>query len=165
MPPPQGQVFAPFPFTAEQIREASPAGRHVVFTVKQQGQELSQEMLFVENDEEGAVVRSSMTLPDGRQQASQTRSGWDELMRHASYPASFTTVSPVEVEVGAGTFQAKLYEVGDGEGGVAQRAWFADELPGPPVRMEMYQGGRLAFEMEMVTNEQTELESEPTEGD
>ena len=29
------------------------------------------------------------------------------------------------------------------------RVWFADELPGPPVRMEMYTKGERDFEMVM----------------
>lgn len=151
-PPPMGQVFAPFPYTPEQIRDASPSGRHVVFRIVQAGGELRQEMTFTGSDEQGTIVESVMLNAEGEGQSGQRRMSWQQLQAHASYPASFTTVTSTEVEVGAGTFSAKLYQVGDGQGGVERRVWFADELPGPPVLMEVYEKGERTFRMEMIEN-------------
>ena len=131
--------------------DASPSGRVCVFRVFDPNGETLTRMEFTEADESGVLVHSIAVSLEGETMGeNETRSSWEDLMRHASYPAGFTTITPVELTVGAGTFQAKLYEVADGGGGVDMRVWFADEMPGPPLKLEDLQADEIMVSMELI---------------
>lgn len=146
-------IFAPFPFSAEQIRDATPAGRHVVYRVVDPNGVTLTNMTFVQANEQGTFVKNRVTTESGALVGeTESTNTWEDLKMHARYPADFTTITETEVAVAAGTFAAKLYEISDGRGGVETRAWFANELPGPPVKMENYREGQVIFSMELLEN-------------
>jgi hypothetical protein len=149
--PGPGAIVADYPYTAEQIRDSSPSGRVCIFRVTDPDGDTITKMEFLGADAEGVTVKSTVTTPEGEPVGDEeSRSTWADLVEHASYPAGFTTITSVEVTVGAGTFQAKLYEVQDGAGGVDLKAWFADGMAGPPVKLEDHGDGEIIVAMEML---------------
>lgn len=146
-------ILAPFPYTPEQLRESSPSGRVCMFRVTDPRGETLTRMEFAEADESGVIVRAKTVTAEGEGVGqTETRSSWEELMRHASYEAALTTITSAEVTVAAGTFQTKFYEVEEPSGGIDMRLWFADGLAGPPVKLEDLQDGEVVVSMELMDN-------------
>lgn len=138
--------IAPRPYTAEQIRDANPSGRILVYRLERAGEPtVLQETHFVEGDAEGTRMKEVVRTTDGtvvsEREATAT---WDELMRHATFPADATRIVSEELETPMGRFSTSRYEVRSPDGIV--RLWFADELPGPPVRYENEREGELVLE-------------------
>lgn len=143
--------LAPFPFTAEQIREGCPLGRSILLKVTLAGEVRWQRMTFVEVDEEGAVIEG-VEWADGEEPGpvEAGRSSWVELRDHASFPADTTElVANKLVEVPLGSFSTSLYKTA--RDGKVDQLFFAAELPGPPVRM-VFQTPVGEGLMEMVEN-------------
>jgi hypothetical protein len=137
-PAPPAEMLAP-PFTAQQIKAATKAGRSYRFRLEQKGQPVQiATMDFPAVTDTGCTMRQGVTDEKGVEvEPAQSREAtWDELARHASFPKANTTVREVEVTVPAGTFACTLYEV-TLDGGYVSRFYFAKELPGPPVKIEM----------------------------
>jgi hypothetical protein len=80
------------------------------------------------------------------------RSAWRDLQAHASYPEIATEIAADRIEVPAGTYDCWRYEVVIPEEGGTEvtRAWFAKDLPGPPVRMLREVAGVSVFSMTLV---------------
>ncbi len=145
---------APTPFTEAQIRAGCPVGRVDVYRITAaDGQTMERRTSFVAADEERATFESVGLDENGSPvgEADRGSATWAELRDHARYPAAQTTVVDAEVTVPAGTFAVRLYEVREGER--ITRAWFAPELPGPPIRHEMEEAGRLVSRMELVSHQ------------
>lgn len=148
-----GAVLFPPPFTAAQIRDATPVGR--TYRWKLSGPESTGERMvrFVEVGPERAKVAAVNIGPSGIGSLPEGQwVSWGELVEHATYPASGTQVSEVEVEVPAGRFDAWLYDVKipTDDGLRRTKAWFALELPGAPVKHEVYMDGALQSRMELI---------------
>lgn len=145
-------AIAPHPFTPELIREANPPGSSVHFRIEQNGEQLQQTMTFLDGTETGTVVESRMASADGSPVGGVQRqeSTWIELRDHAAFPAHATTIEDAQVEVPGGMFDCWLYTVDDDspDASGTRRFWFAQDRPGPPVRMEMEVGGLVVFQMQ-----------------
>lgn len=115
----------PTPYTAEQIRDATKPGRTYKFDVETAGSPKGQRvMTFTKVDAEGAEL-----VTDG---AAPKRVTWEELRRHAEFPAPVVSRRSEKVTVPAGTFDCIVYVV-QGSPGEVQTFYFAKELPGAPV--------------------------------
>jgi len=161
--------LAPAPFSSEEIRAGNPIGRRDVFRVEAAGQEpLLRATVVVDADEEEATLQFVMIDREGKiaGEAGEKTTTWDELRQHASYPARHTTVEDERIEIPAGTFDTKHYRVTSStEEGAARvvDAWFAKELPGPPVRVVETVDGAPIYLMVLVRHEGPESESTPAE--
>jgi hypothetical protein len=147
---------APTPFTAAQIREACPPGRRSTYRIEIPGRPVFlQTFHFLESDEEGCDIEMIRTNLEGISLAepSTSRSTWEELQSHASWPKNATTIRVADVEVPAGPFpEASLYIVERTAGGKATvtQSYFARELPGPPVKMVQLVDGETLMTMTLV---------------
>lgn len=77
---------------------------------------------------------------------------WSNLAKHATFPASATTISDSDVTTPAGTFTTRLYVVKTDTGAI-HRYHFAPSLPGPPVQLEMERDGAITMTMTMIGRE------------
>ncbi len=144
---------APTPFTAEEIRAASPAGKSMTLRIESaDGSTSWRTNRYVEVDADGAVIRRTRVTADGEtiEELDAARAAWRDLQGHASFPAADVTITPETLETPMGALACLRYEV-RGEGSV-RTFWFAKELPGMPVRSEVRQGGRLVSTVIMVAN-------------
>ncbi len=155
-PAPAADALCEPPFTAAQIRAATRVGRTYDFEVESPGAPVSGLRLrFVEVTETHARIERTTVGADG-QATAPTRSStvsWDELVRHAAWPASATTIEPARVSVPAGEYgDALLYTVRETMDGKAKvtRAWFVRALPGAPVVHEVEVGGAPVATMRLV---------------
>lgn len=156
-PPPSEPADAEPPFSAEEIREATAVGRRYVFRVADgSGAERRTRMEFVAVDDEGCTVLHVLTDAEGEPLAepAEERSTWAELESHGRFPRDRTTVEAGEVEVPAGTYACRVFTVtaparGDAEQEVSTY-WFADELPGAPVKLVVEVDGAEVWRMELL---------------
>ena len=145
---------APTPFTAEQIREACPVGRRTTFRVEMPGRTpFLQTFHFTAADDQGAEVTFTIRDEEGRSLGEPTtsKSAWRGFQAHASYPSAQTAVTEAEETLPGGTFAGFLYRVDNGD--TVIEAFFARELPGPPVRMVRTRDGETEMVMTLVKHE------------
>jgi len=125
--------WAPKPFTADQIRQATVPGRTWEWAVEEAGQSPSHEIIVftAANDREGDI--EDTTLPgDGRQVTESTpHVPWSALMHHADFPRAATVMTSETITTPAGTFDCLRYDVSRGE--AMATFYFAKTLPGPPI--------------------------------
>jgi hypothetical protein len=152
-------AWAPTPYTAEQIREATRVGRTYEYLVERPGAAPARRrMVFVAATPErttteftmfDAATGTSLGPPE------RTDSTYAELRDHARYPKAATTIEATSVVLPAGTFACRRYTVvRAGEGGENRTvACFADALPGPPVQLRRETGGRLTMTMTLLRYE------------
>lgn len=131
---PAPAALAPLPYTAAQIRAASPAGRVVRLRVEAPGKPTSiLVMTFTASDEHGADIESTVLDEHGtpRGAAERQRATWDELRNHAAFPAPATRIEDGVADTPAGRFPSKIYTVTRGD--QVSRFYFAVDRAGPPV--------------------------------
>ena len=141
----------PTPFSAAEIRAACGPGRVNVFRVTPaDGDPYLSITRFTGGDDTTGHFEAKSTDLDGNRFSpiEQTYSEWSRLQAHASYAEASTELTREKVDTGAGTFDCWRY-TSTGEDGVTV-AWFAESLPGPPVRLIEKVGGRVVFEMTLV---------------
>lgn len=149
---------APTPFTAAEIREACPDGRVFTMRVIQPGRDpFLNTFTFRDPDAEGVEVEAAMKMEDGHPLSTPkaSRSTWEELQSHGSFPADRTILSETEVTTPAGTFQAWLYEVRidrSGEPPATNQIWFAKDLPGPPIKILKLVADSIRLQSELVSD-------------
>jgi hypothetical protein len=125
---------APYPYTAEQIRAASPVGRVIPFKIELQGQRPKVHVIeFVAADADGAEIESSDRDANGKPvgEVKRTRAKWAELVKHAEFPRAATAVEDGVADTPAGKFPSKIYKVKSGD--ELSTFYFAADRPGPPV--------------------------------
>jgi hypothetical protein len=153
-PKPEPRVLssgkAPTPFTAAEIREASPKGRISLFRITGGGQTLFVRFRFGESDAETSAMETLQLDKDRKPLAKPVtrKAKWRDLQAHASFDKNATTITEAKTEVPFGTFDCLVYTI-KGTRGV-QRFSFAKDLPGPPVKMEVEVGGKVLQTMELV---------------
>jgi hypothetical protein len=127
------QAIAPLPYTADQIRAASPAGRVIPLRVEVPGKISVQVFTFVTVDETGADIESSERDERGNPigEAKRAHATWDELRHHAAFPRATTTIEDGVADTPAGRFASKVYIVTSGD--AVSHFYFAVDRPGPPV--------------------------------
>lgn len=144
------------PFTAAQIRAATPEGRRYRYRIEQPGKPPFVQIIeFVEVDAEGATLRqqSIAEAPRGGGpapepgMAAEARVTWSALAAHGRRPKE-TYVALAQTTVPAGTFECLRYTTRKGQ--VVTRSWFARRLPGAPVRQVVMRGGSRAFRMTLL---------------
>lgn len=159
MPPETNRLkpdHAPTPFSADEIRAGCPPGRVITWrvTATDLPAPMLQTFTFDESKTGKAVFRATMTTEDGAPKgAARTASvAWKDLQAHASYPAARTTITGERIETEGGTFDCWLYTVRDAANPdhLETEAWFAKDLPGPPVRLKQYAEGKVVRTMELL---------------
>jgi hypothetical protein len=142
----------PPPFTAAQIRQATKAGRRYVHRIEAVGEPVQfQVMEFLSVSERGAQLRNSMLDADRKPigEASEDPVTWEDLERHAHFPRSATRVTEAELVTPAGTFACMVYRVREVD--MDTTYWFAKELPGAPVKVEVKEEGtKVVYTMTLV---------------
>jgi hypothetical protein len=114
---------APTPFTADEIRRASPAGRTVTARTEAAGEPDRVDVtVFVETDEQGALLESN---------GQRHRVTWRELQNHASFPAEVTTIHEDVVDGPLGRMECLGYRVVADD--TVSTFWFDKDRPGMPV--------------------------------
>lgn len=153
--PPPESTSAPVPFSASEIREATPAGRTMRVRLESNGEVQYQRWRFEEADLEGFQFSVTETdaegQPTGEPQSSEGT--WEGLESHGRFPASHTTIESTEVTTELGTLTVRLYTVNVPERGETHRFWFADDLPGAPVQMTVDAGEQRVSSMRILSNE------------
>lgn len=153
-PAPTGEptALAPLPFPAARIRAATADGRTYVMRVDEEGAPaMYKRMRFQAVTDQGAELVVTQwpvdeAPPEPRPPVPVT---WAALESHAHFPADKTTIADGTTEVPAGMFACRIYTVIEGDGGVT-RYWFANDLPGAPVRYETTKGGAVTTRMVLV---------------
>jgi hypothetical protein len=135
--------IAPLPYTVDQLRAASPAGRTITLRRETKGAPASLHVVrFVTVDEEGAEIETLEHVEGGAplEAPKRFRVAWEELLHHADFPRDATTIEDGVIETPGGTFAVSIYTVK--EGADVSRYYFAKDRAGPPVLYYMEQGGR-----------------------
>ncbi|MHC4451291.1 MAG: hypothetical protein ACYS0E_14325 [Planctomycetota bacterium] len=145
-----GEGKAPTPFTAEQIRWASPEGRVTVLRVKSPRGPVLVQFSFGKSDAETTTFETAaMSLKKDAIGPPTSRTvKWTELQGHASYDKDATTITEESVTVPLGKYDCYVYTVKRGE--ELHRYAFAKILPGPPVYVSIKKGEEVVQTMEMV---------------
>jgi hypothetical protein len=127
--------FAPTPYTAIQIRNASAPGRTYEWRREIAGQPATRRVIvFTKVTDENAEMSSVDLDEQGKElaPAKVTTSTWEELRQHAQFPRDSVQISEETVTVPAGTFECLKYTVTRGEA-EGMTFLFAKSLPGAPV--------------------------------
>jgi hypothetical protein len=157
--PPADVDIAPYPYTAEQIRDAMPVGLRMKLKMETGGEPtVIRHQSVVEADGEGCTMEFWSTDETGTaiRERRRARSTWAELRGHASFPDSATEITRDIIALPSGEWSCNLYTVQSSEGGglSTSRFWFADDKPGMPVRYEMERDGRLVFRLTLLEQKQ-----------
>ena len=147
------EAMAPTPYTADQIRESMPVGSVLVYRRVESGKDpYINRMTVVSADSAGCRIADAIVDESGTVVSEQGESvaAWEELRKHAEFPATSVVRSDDAVDVPAGHFDTWKYVVSEGSGTVTTYQ-FARTLPGPPVWMEIRNEGAVAFSMELVS--------------
>ncbi len=149
---PGAAVALPAPFSADEIREAFPPGQHLVFGLFAAGQEDQVADWRVTGWTEDEVTIAFTTLAaDGvtvLEATEERTTRWDALRDHAVFPDPGASRARGVLVHPLGTLDIWLYTVPGPEPGMLRRYWFADDLPGPPIRFTITHEGVEVFKME-----------------
>jgi hypothetical protein len=136
--------MAPTPYTAAQIRDGSPAGRHIVFKVEEPGKPEARRILdFVKTDATGADTHAAIVDSAGHESdVENDHATWEELRAHAEFPVDVVTVTHQSLASPLGQLACTVYKVkGDAEH-PDMTFYFADTMPGPPVMFYFEKNGQ-----------------------
>lgn len=149
--PPYTTSNAPYPYTAEQIREANPDGRAIVLEVTTPAGVRTQTMTFREGDAVGATIDTVVREGETVVTEASERATWTELREHAAFPAAQTVIDEVTVEGPLGAIPARRYTV-TRDDGTTSIFWFAQDptWAGPPVRLEERRGDEVLVTLVML---------------
>lgn len=147
---------APTPFTAAEIRAACPDGRIIRSAITAGMQKTQQTTRFEGGDTEGTtIVMQSFDLRGTRAAPEQrVRARWDELQKHASFPAADTRITPFSKMTAVGRRDGWNYDVRFVKDNVLHhsRYSFARDLPGPPIEVTQSVDGIQKYHMVMIEN-------------
>jgi hypothetical protein len=144
-------AHAPTPFTADEIRRGCPVGRTIAVRIEQQGEApIVRITRYVACDESAATIERRRVTAEGEppDPGRTERATWRELQAHASFPSLGTTIAPEVIDTPLGRLACLRYSVEDGA--TRRTFWFAPEVPGMPVKMEVRQQGRVALTVTMI---------------
>lgn len=124
-----GPGLLPTPFTAEEIRASTGAGKTIRIRVEGPDGVTSERInRFMDPDAEGATLER-WSRPD-RGDLSSDRVTWVELQQHAAFDAETTTLTTETLSHPLGELACLRYETPDAT------FWFSPQHPGMPVRYE-----------------------------
>lgn len=144
----------PTPFSADEIRAASPDGRTQVVRVEPAGAPAAtRRIAYTEAGAEGAVQVRTPLDADGGPAGEPVREavGWVDLQAHASFPADRTVRERVRLEHPLGDLDCLRYTVTDGD--AVDHYWFDLARPGMPVLVESRRGADLVLAMTVLSDE------------
>jgi hypothetical protein len=147
----EGQM--PTPYSAAEIQTACAPGTVLTYRVEQAGKEpYLQITKFVEGAQGAAAFESWTANLAGEPHAAPQKvdTEWAALQRHAAFRETGCTLTEEKVEVPAGTHTCWVYTLAQ-DGGKATRFDFAQDLPGPPVRMTVNKDGATVYRMELLS--------------
>ena len=142
------------PFTAAQIREATPPGRAYTWRVaRATGPAVIRRLEFADVTETGCTTIATNATEDGFMLGEDTDNPtWDDLVSHALWPDGVTEIAEASLSTPAGEFErCMLYTVQMGSDTI--KAWFAPELPGAPVQLNMERGDQVTMSMVLTHHE------------
>lgn len=148
-----GPGLLPTPFSAAEIRSASPAGRKIRMRIEVDGVLVGfRTNVFTSVDARGATVQSRRFDPDGRPigEPEESRSTWRAFQRHAAFDAATTSRDLVRIATPLGTLECWHYS--RREGGAISEFWFALGLAGMPIRYRSVTGDRVTSEVIVLEN-------------
>ena len=135
-----GPGLAPTPFTADEIRASSPAGKLITSQVEGDDPTVRVTNRYLSCDDVGAEIERTEYAADGAVVEQDVgRSTWLDLQRHAAFPADRTRVDEVVLDGPLGSLDCLRYTIEVGP--VVRRFWFARSRPGMPVRVETSENG------------------------
>jgi hypothetical protein len=149
--PEASEPTAPTPYTADDIRESSRTGRRYEWSLDVPGKpRVVRVLTFVKVNKGGAEVESMTLDATGHMlgEPERSRATWPELRDHAAFPKSSVTVTEETVTVPAGAYPCKVYTLRSGT--KVSRFWFANTMPGPPVKLVITEGGTTTESRELV---------------
>ena len=123
------------PFTADQIRLATPDGHTLDIVTTREGEEVDRRRtIYFDPDEESVSMRLASLSPAGElsKDAIEARTTWEDLRDHAVFPKETTRVKTEAIETPLGSLDCTRYDVASGETTLV--FWFAEAYPGMPVR-------------------------------
>ena len=142
-------TIAAVPFSAAEIHAATPPGRTYVVEMREGDEEPRRETWTFEQSTDAGfllVVRD----PEGTE-LRRSEGPWSELESHAHFPAELTTIAAAALRSELGNLTCRIYTVRDpDDANVVRRFWFADDLPGAPIRMVVESGEQVVMEMRIV---------------
>ncbi|MEQ9499408.1 MAG: hypothetical protein RIT81_21160 [Deltaproteobacteria bacterium] len=146
---------APRPFTAEQIRDATPQGTTWTYEMRKLREPPVRQVTRVVAADDARVTFAVDSFNAGGEALGGTKTStatWTELEAHATFPAAHTKILDVEVDTPAGRFEAWRYEVRDPDAKVVRikNFYFAKSRPGAPVLYEQTDDGEIQFRMVLV---------------
>lgn len=147
-----GVAYLPIPYTVAQIRERCVEGLELDLKVQTRGGPTQwQRMRFHDWAEDAVSIEMRIELEDGRPVSPPTeaRRTWEELQLHGRFRADGAVRVRDQLDTNFGTLACWCYIVATQEGGT-QRLWFADVMPGPPVRVDMERDGENWMRMTLV---------------
>lgn len=143
----------PTPFTAAEIREATPPGRTVTVHHESGGPTpsvTSTRILWAEVSADGAIQHRVTEPAEGADTPTRLEVTWHQLQEHASFPAATTVRERVVVDHVLGRLDCWRYTVT--EGGDETTFWFDIDRPGMPVQVESRRGTELLATMTVVAD-------------
>jgi hypothetical protein len=151
---------APLPYTAEQLRAASPVGRVMRYRVAQGGTAAIVSFRFTASTADAATIETTTSDEAGTALGApeSATTPWAELAKHAAYPAATTSSEPAEIETPAGRVAATKYVArqahADGRPSVTI-AYFTRDVAhaGPPVKLLVEVGGAVVVDMTLLADE------------
>jgi len=158
--------FAPTPFSAEQIRDATQDGRRYTFDMSVRGKRTGQRIMTFSNvSAQGATISSHNTDLQGVTVGAVMSNTvtWEDLRKHAEYPRGGTTIVEAKVTVPAGSYDCKQYTVVTVDKNGAETvtlAWFATKLPGAPVKMDIRRNGEPILGMALAKHRASNADAE-----
>lgn len=121
----------PTPFTADQIRDAMPAGAGLTMVLTEGGATSTQEWTVLAADDTAMMLRVVTTDAEGAVTEETSTAPWTALRDHASFPVGAATRRRATTNSDLGMLEGWQYEVTvDGH---VSTYFFADAHPGPPI--------------------------------
>jgi hypothetical protein len=130
----EGKKMFPAPFTAEQIRMATKAGRTYRYKVEEKGKAVSYrtiEFKSVSSDRAEMVVRHTTETGGDIEPPKAGNATWRELQSHAEFPEGTVTRDEKQITLPSGSLVAIVYTVGDDKS--REVFCFDPARPGAPV--------------------------------
>jgi len=152
------------PYTADQIREACADGMVMGVCAEEKNKPAGMIVTKFSNGTATNVTYRHEAYRDGVAPAAprDTPTKWEDLRRHASFPADITTVAWTLTKGPLGERPCWMYRqllpIKQGADGadLPQQVivfFMAEDLPGPPIRWEVWQGGERIAAYTQVTRE------------